>query len=84
MDVIDLKIRIDRHSPTWMAIEQFLNHHLKSLHETLETPRDTGLERFDQGQIRLCRLLMDAAKPSRPEGEKGAGTGHDYGFQSSV
>lgn len=81
MDVVDLRQRIDRQSPTWKAVEAFLNHHMKSLHETLESPRDTGLERYDQGQIRLCRVLLDAAVPDRPAGERGPETGQNYGLQ---
>lgn len=81
---IDLKTfhqRIDHHSPTWMAVEEYLNHRIKELHETLEVPRGTELERIDQGKIRLCRDLLDAAKPSRPDGERSAEAGIDYGMQ---
>lgn len=81
MDITDLRHRIDVNSPTWNAVEEFLRDYIKSLHETLETPRETGLERVDQGQLALCRLLMGAAKPSRPDGERGPMSGQDYGLQ---
>lgn len=81
MDARDLAKIIDRHHPTWLGIEQFLNDHIKKLHETLEVPRETGLERVDQGQLALCRILLDAAKPSRPDGERSPNSGTDYGMQ---
>lgn len=81
MDIVDLRDRIDRFHPTWTAIEQFLTSYIKNQQELLELPREPGLERFSQGQIRACRDLLEAAQPKRPDGERGPSSGTDYGMQ---
>jgi len=81
MTHLELRDRIDRHHPTWVAIEEYLTQNIKKLQEALELPRKKGLERIDQGKIRMCRDLLDAARPLRPEGEKGPESGVNYGFQ---
>jgi hypothetical protein len=76
-----LSSRVDRYSATWTSIEAYLINYIKMTQETLETPRETGLERFDQGKIRACRDLLEAARPLRPEGERGPESGTNYGMQ---
>ena len=77
------KLTVDPYSATWLSLEAFLKYQIKDAQEALEKPRETGLERIDQGRIGMCRDILRAARPSAPENERSPVMGVDYGLQGS-